>query len=86
MKIKDVFDEIRNEDYPDGSRLWLEGVRLSMYNPDEKLVRSPEFIEEPFLSCFKDNELEITDYDYWLDEDYKNFAVVECVVLLKEKL
>lgn len=85
MTLFDIINEIKEEDFTDSRRLWLQAINFNLYDKQgKKLERlcydfddNPEFESE----C---GDIKVDKYNYRLDESYINFVVIECNVLLEE--
>lgn len=86
MKLLDIINEIKDEDFTDDERLWLQTINFNLfYDKQGKKVKrlSYDLDDNPdFESEYGD--INVGRYRYRLDESYVNFAVIECYVLLGE--
>ena len=85
MILLDIINEIKEKDFTDDKRLWLQAIGFNIYDSQGKKLKrlfydlddNPEFESEY-------GNLIVDKYKYRLDESYINFAVIECNVLLEQ--
>lgn len=84
MTLLDIINEIKEEDFTDSRRLWLQAINFNLYDKQGKKLERLcyDFDENPeFESEYGD--MKVDKYKYRLDESYINFVVIECNVLLE---
>lgn len=84
MKVKDLYKKLSEQEY--GSRyLFFEDVQFFVVGFDEhgeqKLLER-FFWNDDASKQSKYGDLEVLDYDWDVDQEYDNFVIVKCQILL----